>query len=101
MTREKNGHRRILWWNFINLSVILTLSIVLLNADFNAQAVFYVTVSVLFLFSGIFIKRAYVFIGILIFALVFIFIAKDLIISSASEEENSGFNFNFFINSNK
>ncbi|MBO4699724.1 hypothetical protein J5690_08980 [bacterium] len=101
MTRENKGGRKIIWWNTIKLLIILVLSFVLLNSGFRDSRFFYATVSALFLFSGIFLKRAYIFLGILILTLAFIFIAKDVIIPNTSEDGNSTFDFNFFINSDK
>ena len=74
-------------------------SFLLINAE--AGPLFYGLAAALFLCLGIFIKRAYVFLGILILVLVLVFIVKDGFFADSAGENGGSFNFNFFINSNK
>ena len=89
MTQKKNRKRKICW-NTLNLLTITAISVFLLNKGTDSAAVLYALASSLFLFSGIFLKKTYTFLGIMIFILAFVFILKD-----------SAFNLDFFINSNK
>lgn len=89
MTQKKNK-KRIIFWNTLNLLIIILISIVLLNNGTSNARILYTLASSLFLFSGIFLKKTYTFLGIMIFILAFVFILKD-----------SAFNLDFFINSNK
>ena len=97
MIWKKSEERRIVWWNLLSLLAMTGLSFALINAE--ESFLFYALLSALFICVGIFIKRPYVFLGILIFVLVFVFIAKDGFFGIFSEG-GSGFNFDFFINSN-
>ena len=86
MIAEKNG--KIVWWKVINLLVLFALSIFVLN---GAQgAVLYSAVAALFFFSGIFLKKACFFTGILIL------IAAASMIAQGDIFEN----ISFFINNN-
>lgn len=89
MTQKKN-RKKIFLWNTINLLIIIVISIILLNNGAGDARILYTLVSSLFLFSGIFLKKTYTFLGIMIFILAFVFILED-----------SAFNLDFFINSNK
>ena len=99
MIWKKSEERRIVWWNLITLLAMTGLSFALINAEEGIM--FYAIISALFLCVGIFVKRPYVFLGIMIFVLVLIFIVRDGFTSSQADENGTGFNFNFFINSNK
>lgn len=99
MIGKKSEERQIVWWNLIVLLLMTVLSFVLINAE--AGPVFYVLAAALFLCLGIFIRRTYVFLGILILVLVLVFIVKDGFFGTSDAENGSSFNFNFFINSNK
>ena len=101
MTSEKNSKKRIIWWNSINLLIILILSITLLKSDFGDPFHFYGLVAAIFIFSGIFIKRTFVFWWILFLTMLCIFIAKDVIISDNPDDEGKIFDLKSFINSNK
>lgn len=99
MTGKKSEERRIVWWNLITLFLMMFLSFLLINAE--AGPLFYWLAAALFLCLGIFIKRTYVFLGILILVLVLVFIVKDGFFADSAGENGGSFNFNFFINSNK
>ena len=99
MIGKKSEERQIVWWNLIVLLLMTVLSFVLINAEVGP--VFYVLAASLFLCLGIFIKRTYVFLGILILVLVIVFIVKDGFFGDPADENGSSFNFDFFINSNK
>ena len=99
MTGKKSEGRRIIWWNLIVLLLMTTLSFVLINAE--AEPLFYGIVAALFLCLGIFIKRTYVFLGILIVVLSLVLIMQGDFFGIFSDGNFGGFNFNFFINSNK
>ena len=98
MIRKKHEIRQIIWWNLLTMCAMIGLSFALVNAE--AGAIFYGIAAALFLCVGIFIKRAYFFLGILILALVLVFIVKDGFLGDSSDENGGSFNFNFFINSN-
>lgn len=98
MIWKKSEERRIVWWNLLSLLAMTGLSFALINAE--ESFLFYALLSALFICVGIFIKRPYVFLGILIFVLVFVFIAKDGFFGIFSDGSGGGFNFDFFINSN-
>ena len=97
MIGKKNEKRQIVWWNLLSMLAMTWLSFMLVNAE--GGFLFYGMIAALFICVGIFIKRAYVFFGIMILMLVFVFIVKDGFFGSFSGE-NGGFDFNFFINSN-
>ena len=99
MTGKKSEERRIVWWNLIILLLMIVLSFLLINAE--VEPLFYGLVAALFICLGVFIKRAYIFIGILILVLVLVFIVKDGFFADSADENGSSFNFNFFINRNK
>lgn len=99
MIGKKSEERRIVWWNLITLLLMTVLSFVLINSEVGP--LFYGIVAALFLCLGIFIKRAYIFIGIMILVLVLVFIVKDGFFGTSADENSGSFNFNFFINSNK
>ena len=99
MTGKKSEERQIVWWNLIILFLMMVLSFVLINAE--AGPLFYWLAAALFLCLGIFIKRTYVFLGILILVLVLVFVVKDGFFGTSDTENGGSFNFNFFINSNK
>ena len=98
MIRKKSEERRIIWWNLLTLFAIIGFSFALINAE--GGAFFYVIAAALFLCVGIFIKRTYFFLGILILTVVLVFIVKDGFLGDSADENGSSFNFNFFINSN-
>lgn len=95
--RKKNEERQIVWWNLLTMLAMVGLSFALINAE--GKALFYALIAALFLCVGIFIKRAYIFLGIMIFVLVLVFITKDGLFSSQDDENSSVFDFHFFINS--
>ena len=99
MIGKKSEERRIVWWNLITLLLMMFLSFLLVNAEVGP--LFYGLVAALFICLGVFIKRAYTFIGIMILALVLVFIVKDGFFADSADENGGSFNFNFFINSNK
>ena len=99
MIGKKSEERRIVWWNLIILLLMMFLSFLLVNAEVGP--LFYGLVAALFICLGVFIKRAYIFIGIMILVLVLVFIVKDGFFADSADENGSSFNFNFFINSNK
>ena len=99
MIGKKSEERQILWWNLIILLLMTVLSFVLINAE--SGPLFYGLAAALFLCLGIFIKRTYVFLGILIMVLVIVFVVKDGFFGTFADENGGSFNFNFFINSNK
>ena len=98
MSGKKSEERRIVWWNLAILLLMTVLSFMLINAE--AGPLFYGLAAALFLCLGIFIKRAYVFLGILILVLVLVFVVKDGFFADSAGENGGSFNFNFFINSN-
>ena len=98
MIGKKSEERQIVWWNLITFLLMTGFSFALINTE--EGPLFYGIVAALFLCVGIFIKRAYVFIGILIVVLVLVFITRDGFFSNSSDENGGSFNFNFFINSN-
>jgi len=75
------------YWNIINLLILSAVSVFILNGAQNTAL--YAAVALLFFFSGIFLKRAYIFTGILILVAVTAFIVQGDIFESV----------NFFINS--
>ena len=99
MIGKKSEERRIVWWNLITLLLMMFLSFLLVNAEVGP--LFYGLVAALFICLGVFIKRAYIFIGIMILVLVLVFIVKDGFFADSADENGGSFNFNFFINSNK
>ena len=99
MIGKKSEERPIVWWNLITLLLMIVLSFLLINAEVGS--LFYGLVAALFICLGVFIKRAYIVIGILILVLVLVFIVKDGFFADSADENGSSFNFNFFINSNK
>lgn len=99
MIRKKSEERQIIWWNLLTMLAMTGLSFALINAE--GGAVFYGLAAALFLCVGIFIKRAYVFLGIMILVLVVVFITKDGFFGTDGDENGGSFNFNFFINSNR
>ena len=99
MIGKKSEERQLVWWNLIILLLMTVLSFVLINAE--GGPLFYGLAAALFLCLGIFIKRTYVFLGILILVLVIVFIVKDGFFGTSADENGGSFNFNFFINSNK
>ncbi|MBO7126304.1 hypothetical protein J6W78_02015 [bacterium] len=99
MIGKKSEERQIVWWNLIILLLMTVLSFVLINAE--SGPLFYGLAAALFLCLGIFIKRTYVFLGILIMVLVIVFVVKDGFFGTFADENGGSFNFNFFINSNK
>ncbi|MBR4531156.1 hypothetical protein IKO70_01945 [bacterium] len=99
MIGKKSEERQIVWWNLITLLLMTVLSFVLINSEVGP--LFYGIVAALFLCLGIFIKRTYVFLGILILVLVLVFVVKDGFFGTSADENSGSFNFNFFINSNK
>ncbi len=99
MIGKKSEKRQIIWWNLITLLLMTLLSFALINAE--PGPLFYWITAALFLCLGMFIKRAYIFLGIMILVLVFVFIVKDGFFGISDDENGSSFNFNFFINSNK
>lgn len=99
MILGKSEKRRVVWWNLITLLAMTGLSFALINVEEGFM--FYAIISALFLCVGIFIKRPYLFLGIMIFVLVLVFIVRDGFLASSDDENGTGFNFNFFINSNK
>lgn len=98
MIVKKSEKRQIVWWNLLTMIAMTGLSFALVNAE--GSFLFYGIIAALFVCVGIFIKRAYVFIGIMILMLVFVFIVKDGFFGTFSDDAGGGFNFNFFINSN-
>lgn len=76
------------------LLLMIALSVFLLGRP--EGAVLYAAAAMLFLLAGFFMRRFYLFLGILIFAAVFIFTFKD----ELSGRMPGGF-FNFVINSTK
>ena len=76
-----------LYWNIIKLLILLAVSIFILNGAEGAAL--YSAVALLFFFSGIFLKRAYIFAGILILVAATAFIVQGDIFES----------IDFFINS--
>ena len=98
MIGKKSEERQIVWWNLIILLLMTVLSFVLINAE--SGPLFYGLAAALFLCLGIFIKRTYVFLGILIMVLVIVFVVKDGFFGTFADENGGSFNFNFFINSN-
>lgn len=75
------------YWNIINLLILSAVSVFILNGAQNAAL--YAAAALLFFFSGIFLKRAYIFTGILILVAVTAFIVQGDIFESIM----------FFINS--
>ena len=98
MIREKSEERRIFWWNLFSMFAMVGFSFALINAE--GGSLFYVLVAALFLCTGVFIKRTYVFLGILILVLVLVFISKDGFFGNSADENGAVFDFHFFINSN-
>lgn len=85
MISKKSG--KIIWLSIVNLLILFSVSIFVLN---GAQgAALYSAVAALFFFSGVFLKRAYVFTGILVLVVVTAFIVQVDIFET----------INFFINS--
>ena len=76
-------------WKTVNWLILLLISIFLQSGVQGIEL--YAAVSLLFIFAGIFLKRTYIFWGILIFVFVLVFIVKDSFDSDY---------FNFFINNN-
>ena len=99
MIGKKSEERPVVWWNLITLLLMMFLSFLLINAE--TGPLFYGFVAALFICLGVFIKRAYIFIGIMILVLVLVFIVKDGFFADSADENGGSFNFNFFINSNK
>jgi len=99
MIGKKSEKRQIVWWNLLTMLAMTVLSFVLINAE--TGPFFYGIAAALFLCVGILIKRAYVFIGIMILVMVLVFIIKDGFFGTFYDENGGSFNFNFFINSNK
>ena len=64
MIRKKSEKRQIIWWNLLTMLAMAGLSFALINTE--EGALFYGLIAALFLCVGIFIKRAYVFLGIMI-----------------------------------
>ena len=99
MIGKKSEERRIVWWNLAILLLMTVLSFMLVNAE--AAPFCYWLAAALFLCLGIFIKRTYIFLGILILVLVLVFVVKDGFFADSVDENGGSFNFNFFINSNR
>ena len=99
MIGKKSEERPVVWWNLITLLLMMFLSFLLINAE--TGPLFYGFVAALFICLGVFIKRAYIFIGIMSLVLVLVFIVKDGFFADSADENGGSFNFNFFINSNK
>ncbi len=99
MTQEKSKKRRVICWNIISLLILLAVSAFVLNGAQGVQL--YSALALIFILSGIFLKRTYIFAGILIFVIVLVFTVKDSFGTNESGSENNSFNFNFFINGNK
>lgn len=86
MAQTKNT-RKPICWNIINLLILLSVSIFVLQGAKGAAL--YASLALLFFFSGIFLKKAYIFTGILILIAVTAFIVQGDIFES----------IDFFINS--
>ena len=98
MIGKKSEKRQIVWWNLLTMLVMTWLSFSLVNTE--GGFMFYGIIAALFLCVGILIKRAYVFLGIMILMLVFVFVVRDGFLGGSPDGNGSSFNFNFFINSN-
>ena len=98
MIWKRSGERRIIWWNLLTMFTVAGLSFALINTE--EGLLFYVLISLLFLCVGIFVKRPYVFLGIMIFVLVFVFIVRDGFLGGSPDENGSSFHFDFFMNRN-
>lgn len=86
MAKKKNTKKPLLW-NVINILILFAISVFILNGAEGSAL--YAAVAALFFFSGIFLKRAYIFAGILILVAVTAFVVQGDIFES----------INFFINS--
>ena len=79
--------------------ILFALSVFVLN---GAQGIaLYSATALIFIFSGILLKRPYIFLGILIFVLILLFTMKDFVGYDENGNKSNGLSFDFFINSNK
>ncbi len=99
MSEKKRKNIKPVWWNILDILILSALSAFVLNGAQGAEL--YSALALIFLFSGILLKRTCIFLGILIFVLVLVFTVKDSLGINENDSENNGFNFNFFINSNR
>ena len=79
------------------MAAMVWLSFAIVNA--GEDFLFYGMTALLFFVSGLLIKRAYIFFGILVLAFVFVFLVKDVMPGIFSD--GTGSILDFFINSNK
>lgn len=94
--QQKKNSKEPAHWKTINWLILLLISVFLLSGVQGIEL--YSAVSLLFIFAGIFLRRTYIFLGILIFVFVLVFTVKDSFGSSETDGGNSDFYLNFFIN---